>query len=148
MGAYGDVNVLGHGRESPYGELTTQQVDIVDRLNCSSASSLPNLRPEHRSPQGGNYGRTQHDVTEVMMFWAVVSGGNFGPAFVILNLTIKEVQTDAVGSVLTTLLGVKVVERAPIVLVDVPVLHEHAFSGVGDLRLETLRDSCRIELRV
>ena len=148
MGAYGDVNVLGHGRESPYREVMTKQVDIVDRLNCSSACSLPNVRRKYRSPQGGNYGRPQHDVTEVMVLWAVVSGDDVGTGFVIPNLTVKEVQTDAVGSVLATLLGVKVVERAPIVLVDVSVLHKHAFGGGGDFRLETSGNPLWIELRV
>ena len=128
MGAHSDVNVLGHGRESPHGELITKKIDIIDRLYRSSDCSLPNVRREHRSPQSGDYGRPQHDIAEVMVLWAVVSRGDIGPGFVIPHLAVKEVQTDAVSSVLTSLLGVKVVERAPVIFVDVPVLDKYALA--------------------
>ena len=83
-----------------------------------------------------------------MVLWAEVSAHDVDPDFVIPNRSVKEVQTDAVGSVLTTLLGVEVIERAPIVLVDVTVLHKHAFGGARNLSLEPLGNPLRIELWV
>ena len=148
MSAHSDVNMLGHRREPPYGQSMTEQVDVVNGLNGPSARASPNVRRQHGSPQRGDNGRSQYDVAEVMVLWEVVSARDVGPGFVIPNRPVKEVQTDAVSSVLTTLLGIEVIERAPIVLVDISVLHKHALGNVRNLRLETMGNSTRIELWV
>ena len=83
-----------------------------------------------------------------MVLRVVVSACEIGPGFVIRNRAVKEVQTDAVGSVLTALLGVEVIERAPIVLVDVTVFDKDPLGGVRKLGFETLGDVLGIELRV
>ena len=56
-----------------------------------------------------------NDVAEVMVLRAAVSARDIAPGFVIRNRAVKEVQTDAVRSILAPLLGVEVIERAPIV---------------------------------
>ena len=81
-----------------------------------------------------------------MILWTVVSAGDIGPGFVIPNRSVKEVQTDAVGSVLTALLRVEVIKRTSIVFVDISVLDKHSLSGVRNLRFETLSNALRIEL--
>jgi len=83
-----------------------------------------------------------------MVLRAAVAAGNVGTGFVVSNGFVKEVQSDAIGPVLTALLRIEVIERAPIVLVDVSVLNKHALGGVRNLRFETLGNSLRIKLRV
>lgn len=77
-----------------------------------------------------------------------VSAGDIGPDFVIPNLTIKEMQADTVSSVLPPLLRVEVIKRAPIVLINVSVLHQHALGSGGDLGLETFGNALGLELRI
>ena len=83
-----------------------------------------------------------------MVLRAVVSACEIGPGVVIRNRAVEEVQSDTVESVLTALLGVEVIERAPIVLVDVTVFDKHPLGGVRKLGLETLGNALGIELRV
>ena len=148
MSAHRYVNVLSHRWESPYREPTTKQVDVVKRLNGPSARAQPHVRREQGSSQGGYDGGPQYGVAEVMVFRAVVSGRDVAPGFVIRNRAVKEVQTDAVGSVLTAHLGVEVIERAPIVLVDVSVLDKDPLGGFRKLSLETPGNALGVELLV
>ena len=143
-----DVPVLSHRGEPPYGESMTKQIDVVNGLNSPSARAQPHVGREQRSTQGGDDGRSQHDVAEVMVLRAEVSARDIGPVFVIPNRRVKEVQTDAVGAVRTTHLSVEVIVRAPIVLVDVSVLDKHPLGGVRKLGFETLGNALGIELRV
>ena len=148
MSTHGDVNVLCHRGEPPYGETMTKQIDAVSGLNCPSSRSRPNIRGQQGSPQCCYDGRPQDDVPEVVMLWSAVSTYDVRTLLVILHRSVEEMQTDAVASVPASLLGVEVVECAPIVLIDVAVLDEHRLGGVRNLSLETLSNGGRFELRV
>lgn len=83
-----------------------------------------------------------------MVLWPTVTAVDIGSGIVEGNHAIEEMQTDAVGSVISAFLGVEVIERAAIVLVDVAVFHEHALGRVRHLRTEIGGDGLGVELRV
>ena len=148
MRAYRDVSVLSHRREPPNGEPMAEQVDVVDGLYSPSAGAQPHVGREQGTPQCGYNGRSQYDVAEVMVLRTEVRARDVGPCFVIPDRPVKEVQTNAVGSVRTAHFGVEVIERAAVVLVDVSVLDKDPLGSVRKLILETLCDALRIELGV
>ena len=57
-----------------------------------------------------------------MVLQAAIRAGDADPGFVVPDGAVEKVQTDAVGPVAAALLGLEVIEGAPIVLVDVFVL--------------------------
>ena len=83
-----------------------------------------------------------------MVLQAGVRTFNIGSGVVIPDHTIKEVQTNAVGPVRSAHLGIEIVKRATVVLVNVPVFDKYALGRVSKLSPEALRDALRIELRI
>ena len=143
-----DIDMLCHRWKSPHGKTMTKHIDVVSRLNCPASRSLPNVRRQHRSPQCCYNGWPQHNVSEVVILQSSVATLEVGTHFVVSHCSVEEVQADAVASVLAPFLGIEVVECAPIVLVDVAVLHKKSLRTVRNLRSKALSNRRRVEFRV
>ena len=83
-----------------------------------------------------------------MILQAEIRASYIGPASVIPDRTIKKVQTNTVRPVWSAHLGIEVVKRAAVVLVDVSVFNKYAPRGVSQLGPEALCDTLRVKLRV
>jgi len=117
-------------------------------LNHHSMCAVTDIGRQYRTSDRRDQCRPQHDVAVIVISRLVVRAQQGGLGLIEIDLTVEKMKPHAVAAVDASLLRIEVIKGAPVVLVDISGLDQHALDARRDGVAERARHAVGIKDRI
>src|SRR5260370_32264468 len=116
-------------------------MNFVVRGNDRTGGTGTDIRRQDTTPDGGDAGWTQNDVSKIMILELRIWAAEFEGFCIETNGCVEKVKPRTVGAIKEALLRIKIVVRTSVVLVDVVALNQDSLDGSRESRTQPLNNA-------
>ena len=109
-----------------------EQMNTMPGLDYPPTGANPDGWPQYGTAERCDEGWTEYNISEVMVLQLTARANQIRLRSVKLHVTVKEVEAHTVITVSATHFGVKIVESAAIIFVNITVFYKHPMHITSD----------------